>query len=148
MKVVIGSDHAGVSLKKEIKSLLLKSNVVFVDVGVETKDEAADYPDIAKKVCSVVSKDKGYFGILICGTGTGMSIAANKHKGIRAVVGYDVYSAKMGRKDNDCNVLCLRARSYPFQKSKDAVKVFLETKSSIAKRHKDRIQKLERGTLK
>lgn len=145
-KIIIGSDHTGVNLKQEIKKVLLQQNVVFEDVGVEDSNEASDYPNIAKKVTKLITADKTNQtkGILICGTGTGMSIAANRVKGIRAAIAYDTYSAKMARADNDANVLCLRARYFPFDKSKEFVKTWLQTPFSKLKRHKQRIEQLDK----
>lgn len=146
MRIVIGSDHTGVNLKQEIKKVLLQQNIVFEDVGVEDSSVAADYPKIAKKVTKAVKADttNQTKGILICGTGTGMSIAANRNKGIRAAIAYDNYSAKMARNDNDCNVLCLRARFVPFDKTKEFVKTWINTPFSKLKRHKERIDQLDK----
>ena len=142
MKIIIGSDHAGVNLKQKIKSLLMTENIIFEDVGTVSSNEPVDYPVIAKKVANLVKKDEKTKGILICGSGTGMSIAANRVKGIRAAMCYDKYSAKMSREHNDSNILCLRSRYFPFEKSKEIVKTWLDTKFSKLKRHKDRIAQL------
>ncbi len=141
MKIILGSDHAGVKLKEEIKSFLTKKEINFEDLGTLTK-ESVDYPDYAKKVCSKVKKEKAK-GILICGSGTGMAIAANRIKGIRAVAAYDSYSAKMSRHDNDTNVLCLRGRQFPLNKIKIIISIWLKTPFSKASRHKRRIKKLK-----
>jgi len=124
-----------------LKSYLDKLDSSYEDLGTQS-DNAVDYPDIAKKVCKKVLKDKGSKGILICGTGTGMCIAANRHKGIRAAVAYDTYSAKMSRIDNDANVLCLRERKFDVKILKRIVKAWLETSFSKKARHKRRVKKL------
>lgn len=144
MRVIIGSDHTGVNLKQEIKKVLLKENIIFEDVGTDDSSKPVDYPDIAKKVTKAIKADttNQTKGILICGTGTGMSIAANRIKGIRAAIAYDNYSAKMAKNDNDANILCLRARYVPFDKSKEFVKTWISTPFSKLKRHKERIKQL------
>jgi len=141
MKIYIGSDHAGFSAKEEIKSILEKISISYVDIG-PSSDKRVDYPDFAKKVCDKVLKDKESFGILICGSGTGMQIAANKIKGIRAAFCYDEYSAKMTKNDNNANVLTLRSREFDHKKYKKIIQTFLETKFSGEERHKKRIEKI------
>jgi ribose 5-phosphate isomerase B len=101
-----------------------------------------DYPDYAIQVAEKVAEDKNLRGILVCGTGTGMTIAANKVKGVRAAAAYDAYSAKMSRIDNDTNVLGLRGRFFPFRRVKKIIHIWLETPFSGKDRHKRRIQKI------
>jgi len=159
-KIFIGSDHAGFLAKEEIKKILkdLNYNSItnkkvhsehfkqdsksFEDLGTYSNKKKVDYVDFAKAVSNKVILNKNSFGILICGTGTGMEIAANKIDGIRAAFCYDEYSAKMSRLDNDANVLTLRAREFNHHKYKKLIKIFLETKFSRAKRHLNRIKKL------
>jgi ribose 5-phosphate isomerase B len=141
MEVIIASDHAGFRLKEKILKYLERKKVKYKDLGTDSL-ESVDYPDYALKVGEEVAKDKSRKGILVCGTGTGMTIAANKVKGIRAVAAYDSYSAKMSRRDNDTNVLGLRGRFFPFDKIKRIINVWLETPFSGEGRHKRRIKKI------
>ncbi len=109
MKYFIGSDHAGVDFKAFVKELFIKKGHEVIDMGPQTKDRV-DYPDFASKVCQEVLKNEESKGILICGSGIGMSMAANKFDGIRAALCHNEYSAKMAREHNDANVLCLGER--------------------------------------
>ena len=109
MKYFIGADHAGVDFKAFVKELFEKRGHEVIDMGPSTKDRV-DYPDFAAKVCSEVLKDENSKGILICGSGIGMSMAANKFDGIRAALCHNEYSAVMARQHNDANVLCLGER--------------------------------------
>src|SRR3989344_9415461 len=109
--IYIGADHAGFKLKEKLKRYFDNWGIKYVDLGGKG-EEGDDYPDYAFKVAERVARDKNSKGILICGTGTGMVIAANKIKGVRAAVAYDNYSAKMAREHNDANVLCLRGRNF------------------------------------
>lgn len=141
MRVIIASDHAGLRLKEKVKRYLKRKRIEYEDLGTESFT-SVDYPDYALKVAKKVVKNKNTRGILICGTGTGMTIAANKVKGIRAVAAYDAYSAKMSRIDNDTNVLGLRGRFFPFEKIRKIITVWLDTPFSGEKRHKRRIKKI------
>lgn len=142
-KVYIGADHAGYRLKEYLKKYFVKSRIRYEDFGANSK-KPADYPDYAFKVARAVAKNKSSMGILICGTGTGMVMAANKIKGIRAAVAYDKYSAVMAKQHNDANVLCLRGRKFSFAKSKGLVKFWMKTKFGGEARHKKRIEKINR----
>jgi len=141
MKVFIGSDHAGYQYKERLKQKLTALGVSWQDCGSHDPDSTDDYPNfaitVAKKVVAAKAK-----GILICGTGTGMAIAANKVKGARASFAYDKYSAQMARVDNDANILTLRSRNFSFRNIVKVVKVWLETKESKNKRHQNRIKKI------
>ncbi len=141
MRVILASDHAGLRLKEKVKKYLERKKIEYEDLGTESFT-SVDYPDYALKVAEKVAKNKNTRGILVCGTGTGMTIAANKVKGIRAVAAYDAYSAKMSRIDNDTNVLGLRGRFFPFEKMKKIITVWLDTPFSGEKRHKRRIKKI------
>ncbi len=141
MRVILASDHAGLRLKEKVKEYLAKKKIEYEDLGTESFT-SVDYPDYALKVAEKVVKNKNTRGILVCGTGTGMTIAANKVKGIRAVAAYDAYSAKMSRKDNDTNVLGLRGRFFPLEKIKKIITVWLDTPFSGEKRHERRIKKI------
>lgn len=143
MKIFLGSDHAGFEAKEEIKKILTNLNYEYVDLGPNSTSPV-DYPIYAKLVCENVQKDfLNNRGILICGSGTGMQIVANKFKGIRAAFCYDEYSAKMSRKDNDSNVLTLRARNFDHKLYKNIVEVWLKTQFSGEDRHKNRIKQIE-----
>ena len=109
MKIVIGSDHGGFHLKEVLKQHLAERGIEFNDAGTYTED-SCDYPDIALKVCREITEGKAERGILVCGTGIGMSMAANKVKGIRAALCGDVFSATMSREHNDANVICMGER--------------------------------------
>lgn len=140
--IVIGSDHAGLNLKEKVKEFLISMRINIVDVGTYDKNPV-DYPDIAKKVADIVKKKKDSKGILICGSGTGMCIAANRIKGIRAVAAYDDYSARMSRHDNDANVLCLRGRNAKYKDEIRIISVWLKSEFSGIRRHQRRIKKLD-----
>ncbi|NQU79532.1 ribose 5-phosphate isomerase B [Candidatus Woesearchaeota archaeon] len=137
-KVIIGSDHAGFRRKEEIKKFLERKGIPVEDLGTHSS-EPVDYPEFAGKVAKRVVQGKNLKGILVCGSGTGMAISANKIKGIRAVAAYDTYSAKMSRSDNDTNVLGLRGRQFPLDTTKRIVSTWLSTPFSKKARHKRRI---------
>ena len=141
MKIIIGSDHAGFNVKEKLKKYFDKRKINYEDIGTNSL-ESVDYPGYAKKVARKVVKKKNTLGILICGTGTGMVIAANKVKGARAVAAYDAYSAKMSRNDNNVNILALRGRYFPYKKIQSIVNIWINTKFSGKSRHKRRIKKL------
>lgn len=109
MIISIAADHAGYELKEVIKNYLDMSDIPYIDFGTDSA-EAVDYPVYAKKVCAAIQTGECDLGVLICGTGIGMAIAANKHKAIRAANCCDTYSAKMARLHNDANVLTLGSR--------------------------------------
>lgn len=109
MKYFIGTDHAGIECKNFVKELFEKNGHEVVDLGPFNNDRV-DYPDYAKKVCNEVLKNENSKGILICGTGLGMMMSANKFPGIRAALCHNSYSAKMAKEHNDANILCLGAR--------------------------------------
>jgi len=109
MRIAIGADHAGYSLKETLAAYLRERGVEVLDFGTHGPD-AVDYPDYARVVAEAVARGEADFGVLICGTGVGMSITANKVPGIRAAAVSDVYSAKMSRAHNDANILCLGGR--------------------------------------
>ena len=109
MKYFIGTDHAGFEVKSFVIEYLEKKGIEVEDLGTYST-ESVDYPDFAHKVAKAVLENPGSKGILICGTGIGMSLAANKHKGIRAALCHDYYTAEMARRHNDANILCFGAR--------------------------------------
>ena len=140
-EIVIGADHGGFEIKERVKSYLMANGFLVHDIS-PTLVEGDDYPDVAGKLGHKVLKSKN-MGVLVCGTGTGMCIAINKMKGIRAVMAYDKYTSIMARKDNDSNVMCLRGRKIYFWRVKRIVKAFLETEFSGETRHKRRIKKID-----
>ena len=139
MKVAIGNDHRGFSLKKKI--LQKFSHIPFINIGCDS-DERVDYPDYAKKVAQKISQGECERGILICGSGVGMSIVANKFPGIRASLVWDSKVAKLTREHNDSNVLCLSADLVDEKKIFDIIQVWLET-SFEGGRHATRLQKIQ-----
>lgn len=125
-KIYIGADGAGYPLKREVIPYLEGKGYEVIDCGTDS-EASCHYPDYANAVCNAVKADlEGSFGILICGTGIGMSMCANKHKGIRAALCSDTYSAKMTRLHNDANVLCMGARVIGSCLALDIVDSFLE----------------------
>ena len=139
-KIIIGSDHAGFKLKEIIKKYLEDLNYKYEDVGANTK-ESCDYPDFSYKVAKKVSETNGR-GIVICGTGIGSCIVANKVKGIRAALAFDEFTAKMSREHNNSNVLCLGSRTTKKELAKKIVKIWLETPFSKEERHQRRVNKI------
>lgn len=138
--IAIGSDHGGYALKQEIMEYLRQIGVEFEDLGCY-EPVSVDYPDIAKKVCARVTEGTAKLGILVCGTGIGMSICANKIKGIRAAQCADTFSARMTRCHNNSNVLTLGGRTVGPELAKDIVKEFL-TAEFEGGRHQTRIDKI------
>ncbi|HLD89142.1 MAG TPA: ribose 5-phosphate isomerase B [Candidatus Nanoarchaeia archaeon] len=141
-KIFLGSDHAGYKLKEFLKKNFDKKKIKYSDLGADS-EESSDYPDFALKVAKNVAEKRGN-GILVCGTGTGMVIAANKIKGVRAALAYDDYSARMARLHNNVNVLCLRGRKIDFKKAQRIVDIWLKTEFSGEKRHARRMGKISR----
>ena len=141
MKIAIGADHGGYSLKEILIEDLKSSGYDLEDLGTYSTD-SVDYPDFSQKVCNQVTQGQADLGILICGTGIGMSIAANKHQGIRAALCGDVYSAKLTRQHNNSNVLCLGARVIGDELAKMIVHTWLDAEFEGG-RHQGRIDKLE-----
>lgn len=142
MKIAIGADHGGFDYKEEIIKLLKNKGYEIKDFGTYT-NESCDYPVIAKEVAEEVSKGNYDRGILICGTGIGMSIVANKVKGIRAALCSDTFSAKATREHNNSNILCLGARVIGNKLAEDIVKIWLDTPFSNEERHIRRIGMIE-----
>ena len=140
MRIAIACDHGGFHLKEHIKKYLTEKGIEIVDHGTYNED-SVDYPDFAEKLCKdITSGESGAErGILICGTGIGISIAANKCKGIRAALCADVFSAKMSREHNNANVIAIGARIVGAELAKDIVKTFLTTDFSGEERHQRRI---------
>ncbi|OQX74641.1 MAG: ribose 5-phosphate isomerase B [Campylobacteraceae bacterium 4484_4] len=141
MKFYIATDHAAFFLKNEVKEILEKLGNEVVDLGPQN-DARVDYPDFAHKLSQKVAADEGSFGLLICGTGIGMSLAANKHRGIRAALCHDAYTAEMARAHNDANVLCFGARVVGLGVIESICKAWCET-TFEGGRHAQRVAKIE-----
>jgi len=142
MKIAIGSDHAGFALKNSVGDLLRSLGHTVVDVGAYN-DNPSDYPDFAVLVGNAVLDGKGERGILICGSGVGVSVAANKIKGIRAAVCHDTYSAHQGVEHDDMNVLVLGSRVIGSKLAEDLVKAYLGANFTNEERHKRRLAKVK-----
>jgi ribose 5-phosphate isomerase B len=141
-KIAIGSDHAGFGLKEDVLRLLNGLNIAVVDCGTNTTD-SVDYPDFGAKVSELVSSGEVEKGILICGTGIGMSMVANKYPKVRAALCNDPFSAKMSRLHNDANILVLGGRVIGKDLAAEIVKVWLNTPFE-GERHLKRLQKIKK----
>ena len=140
MKIAIGADHAGYQLKDSLKKFLDELGVAYEDFGT-SDGQSVDYPDYARKVAEGVGGGKFDRGILVCGTGVGMAIAANKVAGVRAASIFDTDTAKLVREHNDLNVLTLGARMLPESRAREIVKTFLQTPFEGG-RHANRVAKI------
>jgi ribose 5-phosphate isomerase B len=141
MKIAIGADHGGFDLKEEIKEHFKPKGIEFIDVGTYSK-ASCDYPDIAEKAAKEVLSGNCELGILICGTGIGISISANKIPGIRCAHCHDTTSAKLTRLHNDANMLSMGGRIIGAELAKDIVEAFLNSPFSFDERHQRRIGKI------
>ena len=139
-KICISSDHAGYKIKEYIKTLLYKNKISLIDLGPHN-DKSVDYPDYAKKVAKRIKCKKSDFGILVCGSGTGMAISANKIRGVRAAVCYNKTSTYLCRSHNNANILCIGARLTKKNNIEKIVSVFLKTEFEGG-RHQRRIKKI------
>ena len=139
-KIVIASDHAGYSLKEYVKKFLNRKKIQIKDVGANS-NKKVDYPDYAHKLSKVIKKNRNSIGVLICGSGQGMIMAANKHKKIRAALCYNVKSTKLSRLHNDANVITLGSRLISKKNALKYLNIFLKTKFEGG-RHKKRIRKI------
>ncbi|MFA6054957.1 MAG: ribose 5-phosphate isomerase B [Thermodesulfovibrionales bacterium] len=144
MTIAIGCDHAGVELKNELLSLLNNLRIQYTDYGTDSP-ESVDYPDFGEKVSDAVSSGKIESGILICGTGIGMSIVANKFPGVRASLCNDLFTAKMSRLHNDANILVIGGRIVGKDLAKEIVKTWVSTpfEGDRHRRRLDKITKIE-----
>ena len=138
--IVIGSDHGGFDLKNILVDFLKEKNYDVLDVGTYSED-SVDYPDIADALCAKITDGTCEKGILVCGTGIGMNMCANKHKGIRAAQCHDTFSAKMTRQHNNANVLTMGGRVVGSELAKDIVTEFL-TNEFLGGRHENRVNKM------
>mgnify|MGYP005663964537 CR=1 FL=1 len=143
LDIAIASDHAGVEMKLHLVKFLLKRGHNVIDMGVRRKVRV-DYPDYGKKVAKAVSEGEVPLGILICGSGIGMSIVANRYKGVRAALVHDHYTARMAKAHNNANILCLGARVIAKELAEELVEVWLETKFEGG-RHAQRLEKIDRN---
>jgi|TARA_B100002019_G_scaffold244747_1_gene221842 ribose 5-phosphate isomerase B len=139
-KIFIASDHAGFNLKNHIYKSL-KKNIRIIDLGTNDKSVSVNYPEFAHKLCKQVSKNKSNVGILVCGSGVGMSMAANRHKKIRAALCYSLKNAKLSRLHNDANVITLGERLINKKIAMKCINVFLKTKFEGG-RHLKRVKKI------
>lgn len=142
MKLIIGSDHGAVELKAEVKNLLAEEfpDIEVEDIGTQGTT-SVDYPDIAQKVCTPVVEGKADRGIVMCGTGIGISIAANKIKGIRAALCHETYTAKMSRQHNNANILAMGGRTTGVEIAKEIVRTWVTTEF-LGGRHERRVNKI------
>ena len=139
-KVCIASDHAGFKLKESIKNFLINKNISIIDLG-PMNENSVDYPDYAKKASNRIKLKKSDVGILVCGSGTGMAISANKIKGIRAAVCYNLKSTRLSRQHNNANIISIGSRLTRKNIALKLVSIFLETKFEGG-RHLRRVKKI------
>lgn len=147
MTIFIASDHRGLELKNYLIEYLQNKDIRVEDLGPYEYNPSDDYPDFAKKVAQAVSQNpEHFFGILICGSGVGMSISANRFKNIRAGLGFDLSQVKHARENDHINILCLASDYLDFQKAAQLVDVFLNTPIKNEEKYLRRIKKLENET--
>ena len=139
-KICVASDHAGFQLKETIKNFLINKNISIIDLG-PMNENSVDYPDYAKRVSNRVKSKKSDVGILVCGSGTGMAISANKTKKIRAAVCYNLKSTRLSRRHNNANIIAIGSRLTKKNTALQLVSVFLETKFEGG-RHLRRVKKI------
>ncbi len=139
-KLFISSDHAGFKLKEEIKNNF-KKKYSFIDLGTDNSKTSVNYPDYAHKLCKKVSKNSKNIGILVCGSGMGMSMAANRHKKIRAAVCYSAKNTKLSRLHNNANIITLGSRLTKKNVAFKCIDIFVNTKFEGG-RHKKRVKKI------
>ncbi len=142
MKIAIASDHAGYPLKKNLTEVLKKGKHELLDLSGDNPNPQDDYPDFAKAVALAVAQKKVERAILICGSGVGANVAANKVPGVRASVCHDTFSARQGVEDDDMNVLCLGGRIIGEELAKEILETFLSARFSNAERHVRRLKKV------
>ena len=142
MDIIIGSDHAGYDMKEECRTFLENlSEYNVMDAGVYNR-ESSDYPNIAKKIAEAIANGEYYRGILICGSGIGMSIAANRYRGVRAALCHNLYLARMSRQHNDANILVMGGRVIGSGLALEMVEIFLKTEFESG-RHKRRLDLID-----
>ena len=141
MKIAIGADHAGFSLKEKLKKYLQEKNIEVKDFGPNS-EQSVDYPDYAHPVANAVEKKEVDFGLLMCGSGNGINMTANKHPGIRSALCWNSEIAKLSRQHNDANILTLPARFIEEAEAKKCADVFLSTPFEGG-RHEGRVKKID-----
>lgn len=141
IKLAIASDHGGFALKEALKANFQSIPVEWVDLGTYST-ESVDYPDYGQKIAECVAEGKVDFGVAICGTGIGISIACNRNPKIRAALCHDVTTARLTRQHNDANIICMGERVIGAEVAMDMLKTFLETKFDGGERHERRVGKL------
>ncbi len=141
MKVAVGADHAGYNLKQSLIAYLNKQGFQILDLGTDTDEIPSDYPDFAEKVAHAVLSGQAERGVLVCGSGVGVSIAANKIHGIYAALCDDTYSAHQGVEHDNMNVICIGARVIGVELAREIVHAFLNAKFSQEERHVRRLNK-------
>lgn len=139
--IVIASDHAGVEYKSALSEVIRTSGRDVRDLG-PPDTSSVDYPDFAHMVADAVARGEAEMGVLICGTGIGMSLSANRHRGVRAALCHDAFTAEMSRRHNDANVLCLGARVVGLGVAEQMVRMFLDTPFEGG-RHQRRVERIE-----
>lgn len=144
MKVYIGADHRGYKLKEKVARWLFGWGYEFTDMGADTLNPDDDYTIYAERVASVVGSEKGARGVLLCGSGVGVDVAANKFDGVRASIGKSGDQVKAGRNDDNMNILVIAADFTKEAEAKEMLKTFLETKFSGENRHKRRIEEIKK----
>lgn len=144
MKIYIGADHRGFELKEKIAKWLFEMERVYQDLGAQNLDPQDDYTKYAEEVASLVAKDEGSRGILLCGSGVGVEVVANKFDGIRAAIGKNVLQIEAGRNDDDMNVLVIAADYTTEKEAKAMLIAFLETKFSGKARYEKRLEEIEK----
>ena len=142
MKIAIGADHGGFPLKEELADILRQAGHEVEDLGAHQYDSQDDYPDFAFAVARAVVDGQAQRGIVVCGSGVGASVAANKVKGARAALCHDTYSARQGVDHDDLNVLCLGGHVVGIELAKDITKAYLEAEFSGEERHQRRLSKI------
>ena len=142
MNILLANDHAGTSLKNEIKKVLEKKGYIVTNLGCDN-EESVDYPDFAHPLAEKVSSNDNLKGIIICGSGIGVSMSANKHKGVRSALCWNKETAKLSRSHNNANVLSLPARFLAKKEALEIVEIFLNTDFEGG-RHKKRVDKINK----
>jgi ribose 5-phosphate isomerase B len=143
MRIAVGADHAGVPLNERVMAELRGAGHDVVDFGTHDASQPDDYPDYAVLVGRAVQSGQAEIGILICGSGAGVSVAANKLRGVRAVMCSDTYTAHQSREHDDCNVLCLGARVTGVELAMEIVRAFVQARFTNEERHRRRLEKIK-----
>lgn len=143
MRIALGADHAGFEFKQQVSAILLSLGHEVDDVGAHSFDPLDDYPDFARPVAEAVATGSADRGLLVCGSGVGASITANKITGIRAAMCHDTYSARQGVEHDDMNVLCLGARVVGIELARELIAAFLGARFSAEERHMRRLEKIK-----